>query len=191
MTKRSKTIDQDVGADKFLATLKSLESGPGIETGILEGAGIHKSDDPNDKPVTVAQIAFWQEYGTKRIPKRPWMRYSVLVSELPMKILVNKIFDGILLGKLTIDQGLSLMGEKAVSIQKEVITKWDSPPNAPSTIAAKARKGGRKKMAKAYKKDTGLHGPGRTEQLQAGYNNPLIDTSQMRNSVTYKKFNDG
>lgn len=46
-------------------------------------------------------------------------------------------------------------GEAGVSAIKKAITDLDTPPNAPATIAAK------------------------------GSDNPLIDTSHMRNSVTY------
>ena len=48
------------------------------------------------------------------------------------------------------------IGEKAVEVVRESITDWAVPPNAPSTVARK------------------------------GFNDPLIETTRMRESVTYK-----
>lgn len=191
---RSVTTDTDQGALRITALLEELKRDePGVKAGILEGAGTHK--DENGKTVTVAQIAIWQEFGTKGkkgkgIPKRPFMRYSALIIQEPMARLQRAGLIALIQGKTTIDQLCARMGELAKGEIKKVIVAWDTPGNAPSTILAKARKKGRKKIASAKRKDA-KGGEGNEAAALAGFDNPLIDTSQMLNSVQWVRTKKG
>lgn len=179
---RSYTTEKDLGISRVKALIEELKSNPHVKVGVLESAGTHKDEDGKPSGLTVANIAVFNEFGTNTIPARPAIRYSALILMEPMKALSDKILEGVVTGRLTIDTGLTLMGEKAKAEIKKVITDWDTPPNAPSTIKAKARKKGRASINAAGKK-----GAKEKEAAMSGFDNPLIDTSQYRNSIDYEK----
>jgi len=74
----TKTLDFKGGA-KMAAKLRELGArlGPGgaIKVGFLEGATYPATaDDPDKAGLPVAQVAFWNEFGTSRAPARPFFR---------------------------------------------------------------------------------------------------------------------
>lgn len=77
------------------------------------------------------------------------------------KDVISKLADKVLTGSMTVPQALGLLGEKVTSDMKRTIEKGIDPPNAPSTIEAK------------------------------GSDKPLIDTAQMKNSITYAVRKEG
>lgn len=95
-----------------------------------------KSTYPDGTPV--AQVAFWNEYGTDTIPERPFFRLAN--QQLPNKLSV--CFSGTALAKgqgIVCDNKLSLVGEIAVNTLQESIKMGvrHYVPNAPATIRAK------------------------------------------------------
>lgn len=181
-----KSVIEKKGKDgeRFRKLVQQLRKNPHVKAGVLADAG--KSDE-NPK-VTVAQVAMWNEFGTQNAPARPFMRYTSLAYGDDMKRISAKLLRGIIEGRFTIDQALDQLGLKAVNNIKEVIVAWDRPKNAESTIIQKARKSGRKKLAAAKRKDEkkGSSG-GNYSALLAQYDNPLVDTGQLLNSINYEK----
>jgi hypothetical protein len=90
------------------------------------------------------------------VPERSFIRGYVDEKENETKELVRKLAERILAGKMTKDQALDLLGLKVQGGMQKRIADGIEPANAPSTIARK------------------------------GSSTPLIDTGQLRSSITYK-----
>lgn len=105
----------------------------------------------------VIMRGIYNHFGTSRgIPERPFLSAAMRDNR-------NKYRDGmktsakkLLLGQTSLHTVLSKLGIMAQGDVQESITSWSTPPNAPSTIA------------------------------QKGSSSPLIDTGELRASITYK-----
>lgn len=105
---------------------------------------------------TLAEVAFWNEFGTKNIPERSFVRFTVDINrEKYHRGLANEV-GKIFKGTSTVARSLGLIGQKVESDIKRRITTLKAPPNAASTIRLK------------------------------GSSNPLIDTGRLRGSIRYK-----
>lgn len=145
------------GAPGLMKKLKEIAQrmgGGSVSVGFLEGATY-----PNG--TSVPAVAFWNEFGKMvqsqegnyfQLP-RPFFR-QMIAKESPTwprkmaKLAKATGYDG--------PRVLALMGEDIKGGLQESINSLDSPPLAPSTVAAK------------------------------GFSKPLIDTSHMINSVDYE-----
>lgn len=121
-----------------------------VVVGIQEGV---KSDDGN---AMVAEYAAMNEYGTEKIPSRPFMRTAfdnntekIFQSFYRQRVAMDE-------GKITQEQALNRVGLKIQAMVKDSITSGGWVPNSPKTIKAK--------------------GEGKP---------PLIDSSTMLKSITY------
>jgi hypothetical protein len=106
--------------------------------------------------LTVGQIATIHEFGTATIPQRSFIRAAIDEYQGAIQKRATLIGTGIMLLKFTIDQGLGLLGEYSVGIMKQRIADRIPPPLRPRTIARK------------------------------GSSVPLIDSGQLRGSITHK-----
>lgn len=106
--------------------------------------------------------AIWNEFGTRGggwggpIPERPFMRNSLRNNTAKYKSMLKKSAAQIVTGKASVRVVLARLGITAQQDIQTEITSLRSPPNAAMTIALK------------------------------GSSNPLIDTGEMRQSVTWK-----
>lgn len=101
--------------------------GDTLKVGFLEGATY-----PDGTPV--ASVAFWNEFGTKNQPPRPFFRTMVAEKSPAWPAQMGQLakstgYDG--------PRVLALMGEQIEGDLKESINKFTDPPLAPSTIKAK------------------------------------------------------
>lgn len=154
------TTDKDLGMKAIIAEMKKLGRGE-VVVGILQDKGAKRYDGPGTQPTTL-DVAIWNEYGTDdgHVPERPAHRlaFERNKAELEKRMeLTAKAVGGKTTKSMTAERGLDLLGVFYEAKVKQEIVDLRVPPNAPSTIAAK-------------KSD-----------------NPLIDTGQMVNSVTYEK----
>ena len=102
----------------------------------------------------VSAVAAFNEFGTKRIPERPFFRQAIGEMRNTLPDLLKEFLDP---ANPVIDERIgALVGEKAKSHIQDRITNLRQPENSPETIKAK-------------KSD-----------------NPLIDTGEMRRSVSYR-----
>lgn len=115
---------------------------------------------PENDNLTVAQVAQWQEEGTDKIPMRPFIRAGFMIKEIEKhKWITPQIMswiDDIAMGKLTWTQFYNRLGPIFVQMMQKEIENWRIPMNAPLTVQLK------------------------------GFNDPLIDTGKMLDSVEYK-----
>lgn len=100
--------------------------------------------------------AVYNHYGTPTIPARPFISLSVRKNRAKYRSLLRNSAAGILKGDTTPTSALTILGLAAVADIQQTIVDLRDPPNAESTIRGK------------------------------GSSNPLIDTGQMRQSVTFK-----
>lgn len=115
--------------------------------------GIHEDENARpEKGVNNATLGAIQHFGTDDIPSRPWLDVGVEQSNQEyLQLIIDGVEDG-----LGSDQILEQMGLVAQASVQQYMVDLQTPPNAPSTIAAKKS------------------------------SNPLIDTGELRQSVTYK-----
>lgn len=113
---------------------------------------------PENDNLSVAQVAQWQEEGNDKIPMRPFMRYYIMQLEKDNKLIseLSPYINQIALGTMSWTQLYNKLGDELVSDLKQVIKEWSVPMNAPLTIELK------------------------------GFNDPLIDTGKMLDSVEYQ-----
>mgnify|MGYP004620081547 CR=1 FL=1 len=97
-----------------------------LKVGIFESA---KYDDGTP----VAQVAFWQEFGTSKIPMRPFFRNAIAKN-------TRKWGDSVktaLIGTNDSEKALKMLGEIMRGDIVLSLTNLNTPPNAPSTIKQK------------------------------------------------------
>ena len=119
-------------------------------------AGIIDAGKHSSGDITVAGIGFAHEYGTATLPERSFMRSTIQKKKKDIIALQKKLLKQIVTGKIKVEAGLGLLGEFMADAISQKIVSISSPPNTPETIAAK------------------------------GSSNPLIDTGQMKNSITFE-----
>ena len=78
----------------------------------------------------VAQVAFWNEFGTKRAPPRPFMRHTV-ASKSPRW--GNLLGAALKSHNYDYRRALDQVGDKIASQMRETITNWQDPPNSKLT----------------------------------------------------------
>lgn len=155
---RAAVTSKDHGYDALVKRV--FEFGhPQIATGILEADGAkQKTAAPGEEsaePVTVIDVAGWNEFGTDEIPSRSFVRAWFDQAEPEMRRDLTTLMQGVIKGTHTKEQILELLGLKAVGGIQQRIADGIDPPNAPETIERK------------------------------GSSKPLIASGQLRGSVSY------
>ena len=159
--------------DRLLADLKELNGGR-VKVGFPDGAPVGDAEGqgkPYDSMSEVARIAAWNEFGVPaknapegakkafmefwHIPPRPFFRNAIDGCKEELQEFMDKTAIAVEIGEITPRIAFERVGIFMENKIKKSITETTTPPNAPSTIKAK------------------------------GSSHPLIDTAQMRNSVTF------
>ena len=120
------------GGDKFrqrLAELAKQAATAKVRVGIIEQANYDGSDGES-----VAQVAFWNEYGTARTPARPFFRNTIAQhkGEWPKQAATFMEANG-----GDVRQTLADMGEVVKGQIKMTIQDFREPPNAAATVKQK------------------------------------------------------
>ena len=145
------------GGDKYKKFLsKMAEIAGGVKAGIFGNATNAETKEP------IAPYAVYNEFGTKNIPARPYMR--TVAKEKP------KVWVGTMVGHIrgrakdpqAWKDALGKAGEQMVKDIQFSIERGSWTPNAPATIAAKKRKG------------------------KVEPDHPLMDTGSMLSAVTFE-----
>ena len=143
--------DIDRGWKRIKRSLKRMNTSY-TKVGVQEGTQ-HKSKEGELSDLVV--IATANEFGTKRIPSRPFMRNAMDKNQVTLFKTQLKMYSEVLAGTKNVRDALAVIGEVAVAKVKKEIRNLKFPPNAPSTIARK------------------------------GSDNPLIDEGQLVQSITH------
>jgi len=135
----------DLGWNRIISELKKADKSY-TKVGVQEGA---KSKDMSDLVIVAAA----NEFGTKRIPERSFIRSTFDEQKRTLYPIIEKQYDKVLAGSATVKLALSFIGMFLVAKTQQKIVDTHTPPNAPSTIRRK------------------------------GSSHPLIDTGQLRQSI--------
>lgn len=105
----------------------ALGKGATVKVGFLAGATYPDG-------LSVAQVAFWNEFGTSRAPPRPFFR-GMIADKSPTwgKALALNLKDTNYNG----EQTMGRMGQGIKDQLVQSIVEFSTPPNAPYTIAKK------------------------------------------------------
>ena len=109
-----------------------------------------------DGDITVAGIGFAHEFGTSTIPERSFMRSTIKEKKKEIVDLQKKLLKKVQSGEMDINKALGLVGAFAAGLISQKIVSIKSPPNSAATIKKK------------------------------GSSNPLVDTGQLKNSITWE-----
>ena len=136
-----------------------------------------------DDGVPVAQVAIYNEYGTSRIPPRPFMRPTAESQKGEWSRTTGKVVSQVLRGKMSAEQGMTLVAQKAAGDIRQTITQVFEPELSPVTVLLRQwRKEGKYITGKtvgdaARAVAEGQRGEGVTTK-------PLIDTGHMLATCT-------
>jgi hypothetical protein len=122
------------GGTKLAAHLKELATK--MQAGEVRVGFLERATYPAESATAalhVAQVAFWQEFGTSRAPARPFFRNTVAAKSPAWGADMAKIAKAA--GFKTADV-LRLMGERIKDQIVQAIVEWPAD-NAPSTVARK------------------------------------------------------
>lgn len=122
-----------------------------------------KAEDEHGEGISMGRLAGVHEFGASIkigntiivIPERSFIRAPLAQHRADYVALIGKFTDRVLLGRMSVDRALGLLGIRAVADMQRFISRGVKPDNAPSTIARK------------------------------GSSKPLIDTGLLRQAITY------
>lgn len=140
--------DTDTGFHAMLASLRSLEDKK-LKVGVLPSAG------RNSDGVDLVDVAVWNEFGTRHIPSRPFMRVAADKNENKWNRYAERCVDAALKNRANINNAVCLLGEQIKSDVQRVFGSGEFAPNKASTIRRK------------------------------GSSKPLIDHGDLRRSIGY------
>ncbi len=127
-----------------------------VAVGVHGDAGAHKDEQGHATTTTVAEVYWWNEFGTSRIPERPTLRPTFAKEKVKYIQILGKITARVMNEEnYNLRQAMGRLGEVAQQDLQAAIVALKSPPNAPSTIEKK-------------KSD-----------------NPLVDTGQLVSSIRW------
>ena len=119
------------GGGKFKRMLEQMaergDLGARVQVGILEQATY-----PNGQ--SVAQVAAWNEFGTKHIPSRPFFRQTIAQNKSQWAKQAASVLKA---HHYDVPLALGLMGEVVKGQLIDTIQNFNQPPNAASTVAKK------------------------------------------------------
>lgn len=163
MAVKSKVVVIDRGMNNIISELHMLDNSV-TKVGFPESAPVGKKQSEGSGHEAystiseVAQIGIDNEFGKKgppKIPARPFMSTSFDEGKQEIIVMGEKVYKAVTLGRIKTKQAMGILGELGTKLIKKKITDLRTPGNADLTIKLK------------------------------GSSNPLIDTGQMRASVTH------
>ena len=146
-------IDKDLGWDAIFAKIKRDSGSAHVKVGIQQDSV--REPETGEAPADMVQIAAFQEFGTKDIPERSFIRAWHDTAAPQIQKLIQRLVLRYIDDKITMDVLLAKLGVFAQGGMRKYLRDLKEPPNAPATIRAK------------------------------GSANPLIDTGQLLAFIHY------
>ena len=142
-------IDRDLGYNRIMRDLQKLD-GMEIVAGMLKDSGKASNG------ASYVDIATWNEYGTRRIPSRPFIRISADTNKAAWSKIAQQAVNDVIDGDSP-REAAKVIGHRMVEDIRKVFGDTSKlKDNAPSTIAKKGR------------------------------NEPLVDSGEMRKRVNFR-----
>lgn len=181
---RSRATTSEKSSEQYNHLMRVMKEYPraSVKIGFFEGAGRY----PGTNAPTVAEVALWNEFGTKTVPRRPFVSAAIDKNSSRIESWRWEMIENIVAKKMTVEQALAGIGLRIKGLIEKEIRSNVPPPNAASTVRAKQREGVLPKHVHAR---TGEKLPpkaavARLQLLRK--TKTLIDTGLMLRSVTYK-----
>ena len=125
-------IDRDLGYNRIMRDLQKLY-------GMEVVAGMLKDSGKAENGASYVDIATWNEYGTSRIPSRPFIRISADTNKAAWGRLAQQCVNDVIDGDNPRDAA-QVVGHRMVEDIRKVFGDTSKlKANAPSTIAKKGR----------------------------------------------------
>lgn len=138
---RPRVVDRDLGYRALVRRMNTLSTKPSVKVGFLADKNEERSGDGNggSEPPTNVAVAAANEFGTRRIPARPFIGSTFDSHAAEYEQIAAKILGAVVDGSMGADKGLEIMGMKAASDIKATVTNGAGvpPPNAPATVERK------------------------------------------------------
>lgn len=128
--------------DKIFKEIKYLEE-HSVEIGILAVDKDKKDEKENKKSkATILEYAIYNEFGTKNIPARPFMRNTIDRNYDEIKRIREEQFNRVLKEEITGKQALMILGQTVQGMVRETIldAKIWAKKNSSVTIKKKSKK---------------------------------------------------
>lgn len=119
------------GGDRTKAVLARIGTQVG-KGGVVKVGFLATSRYPDG--TYIAQVAFWNEFGTTRAPARPFFRGMIADKSPTWGKALSKNLKAT---NYNSERTLGLMGQGIADQLTESIVNWSQPPNADSTVARK------------------------------------------------------
>ena len=127
---------------KAAGSLQKVLKGVLDEPQLTLSVGVFSTATREGSKTTVAQYAAYNEFGTTKIPPRPFLRPTMEErQEEWTEAVKGSVSSSLKSGQFNNRSILELIGEGAVKDVKARIMSNVLPPNAPSTVARKKAKG--------------------------------------------------
>lgn len=107
-----------------------------VTVGVHEDAGSYPGGSP-----TVAEVALWNEFGTRYIPERSFLRSTIDENSALIDRWREEAISKIIAGKWSVEKALEALGFRVQVLVQNKIRSNVPPPNAPATVAQKAKYG--------------------------------------------------
>ena len=124
-------IDRDLGYNRIMRDLQKLY-------GMEVVAGMLKDSGKAENGASYVDIATWNEYGTGRIPSRPFIRISADTNKAAWAKLAQQCVNGVIDGDSPRDAA-QVVGLRMVEDIRKVFGSSELKANAPSTVKKKGR----------------------------------------------------
>ena len=109
-----------------------------IGVGVHGNEGMHKDENGEQTGNTVAEIYWWNEFGTSRIPERPTLRPTFAKEKAKYISIMGKITSRAMNEpNYNLRQAMGRLGEVAQQDVQAAIVELKTPPNRRSTIKKK------------------------------------------------------
>ena len=130
-----KTTDKGKDALKEFVKRMNKVKGSYVTIGVHEDAGQYEDG------TSIVSVALWNEFGTKHIPSRPFMRSVCYGMEADINRLREKVLGQVMDGRLSPEKALEQIGFFVREQIKNKIAANDFAANAPATTAHKKKEG--------------------------------------------------
>lgn len=150
---------------KVEKAIQELKSRPYVKVGLPESK-FSKKKKGSDGPASLGEVAVYNEFGTKTIPERSFIRATYDEKVKDWRAKGKKLITKVFMGEETVSSSTGKMGEVIKSDIQAKIRSGIAPKNRPSTLKRKEDK----------------RAAGNTEPVKT-----LIDTGQLVQSITYEK----
>lgn len=134
---RAKVTVKDYGKeanDKLAKKFGSIKEAF-VSIGVHEGAGQYPDG------TSVVEVALWNEFGTRSIPERSFIRSTIDENEGLINSWREEMLKKLIDDDWTVEKALEAIGFRIQTLIQNKIKSNVPPPNAPSTLKHKQREG--------------------------------------------------